>query len=243
MKQFAIIGVSKFGYRVLEELSQIDCETLIIDKDRELIERLKDRVSYSYIADVLDEQTIRKLVPPTVDAAIVDLGERTEASILVTNYLKKLGVGTIIAKAETDEHGEILEIVGATEVIFPNREAAKRLIPMIAYSQLFNYLPISNGLIIAEIRVPAKHIGMTLIETNVRRAYKFNVIAIRKADDEEAGYLFFDPEYRLQDNDILLIAGMEQDLSGLVGDSPIKRPSGLNRLFRSLLRRNRKNPW
>lgn len=239
MKQFAIIGVSKFGYRVLEELSQIDCEILIIDKDRELIEKLKERVGYAYIADVLNEETIRRLVPATVDAAIVDLGDRTEASILVTNYLKKIGVPRIIAKAETDEHGEILGIVGATDVIFPNREAARRLTPMIAYSQLFNYLPISEGLIIAEIKVPAKHIGMTLIEADFRRAYRFNVIAIRRTDDEKAGYHFFDPDYRLQENDILLVAGSEDDLSTLVGDLPGRRRTGLNRLFHNLLRRDR----
>jgi len=240
MKQFAIIGVSKFGYRVLEELSQIDCEILIIDKDRELIEKLKDRVSYSYIADVLNEETIRKLVPSTVDAAVVDLGDRTEASILVTNYLKKIGVHRIIAKAETDEHGEILEIVGATHVIFPNREAAKRLTPLIAYSQLFNYLPISNGLILAEIKVPEKLIGMTLIEADFRRAYKFNVIAIRRVDEEEAGYFFFDPDYRLQRSDILLVAGNEQDLTALVGDAPMKRRKVLGNLFHNLLRRDRR---
>lgn len=240
MKQFAIIGVSKFGYRVLEELSQIDCEILIVDKDRELIEKLKDRVSYSYIADVLDEETIRKLVPATVDAAIVDLGDRTEASILVTNYLKKIGVSRIIAKAETDEHGEILEIVGATYVIFPNREAAKRLTPIIAYSQLFNYLPISNGLVIAEIKVPDKHVGMTLIEADFRRTYRFNVIAIRKADDEESGYLFFEPDYRLQGNDVLLVAGNEGDLAKLIGDAPVKKRRGLGTLFHSFRRRERR---
>ncbi len=237
MKQFAIIGVGKFGNRVLEELSQIECEILIIDKNREVIENLKDRVSYSYIADVLNLETIRKLVPPTVDAAIVDLGDRTEVSILVTNYLKKIGIREIVVKAETDEHGEILEIVGATRVIFPNREASKRLIPMIAYSDLFNYLPISEGLIIAEIKVPKKNVGMSLIEADFRRTYNFNIIALRKTDDEKAGYRFYTPDYQLQENDLLLVAGNEDDLGGLIGEARIKSHSGLNRLFRTLLRR------
>ena len=63
------------------------------------------------------------------DAAIVDLGDRIEASILVTNYLKKLGVRAIIARAESQEHGEILDLVGATKVVFPNQEAARRIAP------------------------------------------------------------------------------------------------------------------
>ncbi|HUX20058.1 MAG TPA: TrkA family potassium uptake protein [Spirochaetia bacterium] len=237
MKQFAIIGVSKFGSRILDELSQIDCEILIIDKDPLRIEKLKDRVTYSYVADVLNEETIRKLVPPTVDAAIVDLGDRTEVSILVTNYLKKIGVRQIVVKAETNEHGEILQIVGATQIVFPNREAAKRLIPMIAYTNLFNYLPISEGLIIAEIKVPDKNVGMTLIEADFRKTHKFNVIALRKAEDE-AEYRFYEPDYELQADDVLLVAGNENDLGSLVSESPTKRRKGVNRLFRTLLRRS-----
>ena len=239
MKQFAIIGVSRFGYRVLEELSQLDCEILVIDKDRELIESLKDKVTYSYIADVINEQTIRKLIPPTIDAAIIDLGDRTEASILVTNYLKKIGVSKIVVKAETDEHGEILELVGATHVMFPNREAAKRITPILAFTQLFNYLPISNGLVIAEVKVPSRHVGMTLIEADFRRTYKFNVIAMRKEGDDDLGYQFFTPDYRLQANDVLLVAGNEEDLSHMVGDAPVKPKKGISKIFRGLLRRDR----
>ena len=38
MKQFAIIGLSRFGKRMLEELLNTEAEILLIDKDRELIE-------------------------------------------------------------------------------------------------------------------------------------------------------------------------------------------------------------
>lgn len=240
MKQYVIIGAGKFGQRIIEGLSAIECEILVIDKDRELIERLKDRVTDAYVADLLDEQTVRKLVPPGVDAAIVDLGDRTEVSILVTNYLKKIGVREIAVKAETQEHGEILEIVGATHVIFPNREAARRMVPMIAYSNLFSFMPIGEGLIIAEVRVPRKNIGMTLVEADFRKVYRFNVIATRKNEDVESGYRFYDPEYQLQADDILLVAGSEDDLSKLAGEAPARKKSALNRLFGSLLRRNGK---
>ena len=155
MKQFAIIGVGTFGKRMLEELSQIDCEILIVDKDRDVIEHLKDLATSSFIADAMNEVTIQKLVPTTIDAAIVDLGDNREVSILVTNYLKKIGIKNIIAKAETDEHGEVLDLVGANTVVFPNREAAKRITPLLISPLLFNYMPISHGLVIAEVKVPA----------------------------------------------------------------------------------------
>jgi len=91
MRQYAIIGVSKFGLYMLEELLKVDCEILVIDKKKELVESLKDKVTTAYIADAINEETIGRLVPETIDAAIIDLGDRIEVSILVTNYVKKLG--------------------------------------------------------------------------------------------------------------------------------------------------------
>ena len=112
MKQFAIIGLDTFGKRILEELIETGSEILIIDKDRDVIEYYKDKVTSAFIADALNEEIIRKLIPDTIDAAIIDLGDAVEVSILVTNYLKKIGVKEIVAKAESNEHGEILTLVG-----------------------------------------------------------------------------------------------------------------------------------
>ena len=235
MRQFAIIGLSNFGKRMLEELLSIDAEVLIVDKDKELIEQYKEKATAAYIADVINEETIKKIIPSTIDAAIIDLGDRVEVSILVTNYLKKHGIKNIIAKAETDEHGEILEIVGATQVIFPNREAAKRITPLLVSSYLFNYLPISNGLVIAEVKVPQKYYEMTLVEANLRHDFGVNVIAIRK--EPNADYDFFTPEYRMQDDDVLLLVGKERDISFFSGAVLPERKKRIGSIFKTFFRR------
>ncbi len=237
MKQFAIIGMSKFGRRMLDELSQVDCEILIVDKNRELIEALKHKATSAYIADVMNEETITKLIPSTIDVAIVDLGDRTEVSILVTNYLKKMGVKKIIAKAETNEHGEILALVGATDVIFPNWEAAKRITPILISSLLFNYLPISNTLVIAEVKVPEKYWGLTLIQADLRRTYGLNVVAIRKEDGED--YSFFTPEHQLEPADVFLIAGREEDVARFSGSKIVPKKRTVGRLLKNLFTRSK----
>jgi len=232
MKQFVIIGLSRFGRRLCEELLATDAEMIIIDKDRDVIELYKDKVTAAYIADVLNEEIIRKLVPSNLDAAVVDLGDRIEASILVTNYLKKLGVKEIIARAESGEHGEILDLVGATKVVFPNLEAAKRIAPFLVSSQIFSYLPISRELAIAEVKVPEKFYGKSLVEVDMRRQYNLNVIAYRKLEGEE--YYFYAPEYRLQADDVLLVGGREEDIDSFTDEKlPIgrKRITGLFRRF------------
>jgi len=211
MKQFAIIGLGNFGRRILEEVADLDCEILIIDKDREIIEIYKDRVANAFIADAINAEIINKLIPATIDAAIVDLGGKPEASILVTNYLKKMGIRNIIAKAETDEHGEILDLVGATKVVFPNLEAAKRIAPMLVSSLISSYLPLSKDFIIAEVKPPDRYIGKSLIQSNLRKEYQLNVIAVRKESGED--YSFFSPDYILADDDIFLVAGREENIS------------------------------
>jgi len=237
MKQFVIIGLSTFGMRMLEELSQTSCEILIIDKDAEIIEKYKEQVTSSYIADVINQETIKKLIPATIDAAIVDLGDKIEVSILVTNYLSKLGVREIVVKAETDEHAEILTIVGATQVVFPNREAAKRITPLLVSSLLFNYMPISNGLVMAEVKVPEEYVGQTLIEADLRRTRQLNVIAIRK--EGESDYEFFSPDYRLQDDDIFLLVGQEKNVTQFSGMDLSVRKSGFTGFFKTLFGRKK----
>ncbi len=215
MKQFAIIGLGNFGVRVLEEMLVQSVEVMIIDRDEQLIEDYKDRVAAAYVVDAIKEDLIRRIVPDTIDAAIVDLGHTTEASILVTNYLAKMGIEKIIAKAETDQHGQILSIVGATDVIYPNREAAKRItLPLLSHS-LASYFPISKGMVIAELALPERFHGKSLIEADLRNKHRLNVIAVRHQADIE--YRFIEPTHRIQPGDTVLAVAREEDVSKMAG--------------------------
>ncbi len=234
MKQFALIGLSSFARRIIEELESFHCDILLIDKDPEAIELYKDRVARAFIADVLNEETIQRLIPSNIDGVVLDPGDRIEVSILVTNYLKKMGVKNIFVRADTDEHGEILNLVGADLVIYPNREAAKRIAPMLLTSRLFNYMPISDGLVIAEVRAPDNLIGKNLIEANLRKNHNLNIIAIRNAEDK-VDYQFRPAEYHIRKSDILLLAGAEIDIHGFAGtQKPVSSTSGLKSLYQKL---------
>ena len=230
MKQYAVIGASTFGKQILEELILLDCEIILLDKDPELIEYFKNDVTAAYIANAINQDTVTRLIPGDIDAAVVDLGDKIEASILVTQYLSKLGVSKIIVKAETDQHGEILSLVGAHHVIFPNFEAAKRVTPLLVSDILFNYLPISGGLVMAETGVPSELAGHTLMEMEIRRSKGINVVAFRRGGT--GNYQFFIPEYRLQEDDILLILGKEEDVSSFTGKDITERKRGVAGFFR-----------
>ena len=211
MKQFAIIGLGAFGIRMLEELLDVTDEIIIIDKDKETIEKYKDKARAAYVTDAINEIALSKIIPEDIDAVIVDLGGKIEVSIMTTNYLKKIGVKNIMVKAQTDEHGEVLSMVGATQVIFPDREAAKRITPMLASSLLFNYLPISENLALAEVRANEFCAGKTLIEANLRKEFGLNVVAMRRLDQDDFHFIS-DPSYVFTDEDVLLVAGHEEGI-------------------------------
>lgn len=212
MKQVAILGLGQFSKSVLTELLELKVEVFIIDKDRQAIDAYKDISAHAAVVDMLTIDNLRRILPESTDAAIIDMGGSIEASILATSYCAKLHVKTIIAKAETSAHAEILELVGATKVVFPDREAAKRITPLLLSSVLLNYLPVSGKLVIAELPVPDMLIGKTLVSSDLRRLYRLNLLSIREAEGEFAACA---PEYVFKRGDIGLFAGSDEDLNRL----------------------------
>ena len=199
MNKFAIIGLGAFGVRMLEELLLFTDEVIIIDKDPNLIKKYENKTVKGYTVNIIDEESLRKSIP-----------QRIELSLMVTKYLKQLGIKEIVVKAETDQHEHLLLMVGATKVIFPDREAAKRVMPMLASTLLLNFMPISADLALAEVSINEKYVGMTLLEANLRKELGLNVVAVRKCDSES--FEFIEPDYRFAADDILLLAGSEDHI-------------------------------
>ncbi len=221
MKQFAILGLSYFGKDVLEELLALDADVLILDKDREVIDAYRDHPVNAVVMDILNEENLRRVLPRSLDGVVIDMGENIEASILATSYCRKLGVPRIFVKAVTKGHAEILEMVGATKIVFPNREAAKRVTPLLASSGLLNYLPVSGKLVIAELEVPGRFFGMSLLEANLRKNFGVNLISVKNGENEEYG--LFTPEYRFRPGDIALVSGLDESIESFTQGKNGKR--------------------
>ena len=214
MKQIAILGLSHFGKSVLDELLDLDVDVFIIDKNRDVIDAYKDTSAGAVVLDVLNIENLQKVLPAEVDAVIIDMGDSIEASILATSYCSKLNMKTIIVKAETEAHAEILELVGATKIIFPNKEAAKRITPLLLSDVLLNYFPISESISIVEIELPEYMIGKTVLESELRSKYSLNLIAVRQPDTK---FGQFAVNYRFKPGDIALLSGDDKSLDNFSG--------------------------
>ncbi len=234
MRQFAIVGLGSLGVRMLEKLAEVTDEIVILDRDAEVIERYKDLAVSAFVVDAIDDAALRRVIPEGLDAAVVDVGSNIEAAILVTNSLKKLGVREIIVKAESEERGEVFKLVGATRVVYPDREAASRIVPLLVSPSLFSFMPIGTNLVLAEVRIPEKYVGMTLIEANLRQRHAINVIALREEASRE--YRYFNADYRIQAEDILLVAGKERDVIEFSGVEERSARGDLKEILAGLLK-------
>lgn len=126
--KFCVIGLGRLGYQVAIGLAEKGMEVIAIDKDEAIIATIADHVTHAICMHVTDENALRSVGIDEVETVIVTMGENLAESILVTALLKKrLNIPTVIARASNEIHRDILKLVGADQVVLPEREVGLRL--------------------------------------------------------------------------------------------------------------------
>lgn len=216
MRQFAVLGLGQFGMAVTENLLKYGVEVLVIDSDEDRISDMKSRVTTAVVAEATDRSTMLRFLSEGIECVIISLGPEIEASILATLYAKEAGVQKIIVKANTSDHGKVLELVGATQVVMPSASEAKRVVSGLVRPNILDYLPLAEGFSVSEIMAPKAFWGKNLKELELRKRQRLDVIAIRSAaqEGEEQGELEIipSPERIIQEGDSLLIIGRDVDI-------------------------------
>jgi trk/ktr system potassium uptake protein len=223
-RQVAVIGLGRFGYGVAETLIQKGCEVLAIDTDPEKVQSISDIATFAVQCDATDEKALRSISIQNVDVAVVSMGENIEASILIVQTLKELGVKQIIAKGVSPLHGQILRNLGVSEVIFPERDAAARLAQRLISPNVFEYLELVPGYSVEEVAVPDHLSGLRLREAQIRETYHINVIGIKKRVTRMVkGRMVTDEVFNvtpslddvIEKGDVLVVVGKQEDLDRL----------------------------
>lgn len=221
MRQIAVIGLGRFGFHVAETLIKLGHEVLAIDRDEEQVARAGEFATYAVQCDATDERALRAVSTQNVDMAVVSIGENIEASILVVTTLRELGIKRVIAKAVTPLHGKILENMGVTEVIYPERDAGVRLAHRLTAPNVLEYLQLSPGYSIEEVTVPDQLISKPIGDSRIRTEYRVNIIAVKKKVQtmikgalQNREFVNFTPAPTdvMEKGDVLVVIGREEDL-------------------------------
>lgn len=179
IRRVAVIGLGTFGQEMARQLSRLKCEVIAIDIQKSLVEDLADEVSRAAVADVRDRDAMRELGVGDCDAAILSLRGHIDTSVLAILVLQELGVENIIAQAISEDHRRVLLRLGATRVVFPDKDMAERTAQMIVTPDLLDYVTLAPGYGVSEIEAPAAFLGKTIVQVNVRQEFGVNVAAVR----------------------------------------------------------------
>jgi len=216
VKRFAVLGLGNFGSHLARSLGRAGEDVLAVDVNEDAVDGIKDYVSHAVVANVSDKKVLLSLDIDKFDCVTVSLGDDIGASILVTQFLKKIGVKKILVKAISEDHAEALENVGATMVVFPEKDTAIKIASTLLTPNIIDYIPVSEGHSIVEIKPPSLHIGKTLEELQIRRQYGLQVLAIKtKAEEgsQDADTIAIpDGTFRIEGHHILIIMGENRNI-------------------------------
>jgi len=225
MERFAVIGLGRFGSRLAKNLAASGAEVIAIDRDRAIVEELRDQVTIAIAMDATDDQALKIQGVDQVDTAIVGMGHNFEASALTTVVLKGLRIRRVISRASNPIQGRILSRIGADSIVSPEDESADRWSHRLLAPFTIDHVELARDYALVQIPTPEPWHNKDLATLQLRKNHNVTVVAIKRrvTSSSPSGADTFDehivdvpkPSSVLEPDDTLVLAGFESDLKAL----------------------------
>ena len=213
MKSFLVLGAGTFGHHLCREFARQKCEVMIVDRDPKPLEDLVNIVTSAKIADCGNIETLRSFDIPSFDACFVSVGRNFQYSLEITSLLKELGAKKVFSKADEDIQAKFLLRIGADEVVYPEKDMARRIAVAESSDSIFDCMPLTEDYGIYEITVPKKWVGKTIVKLDIRRAFNLTVLAIKNGANlrplPPVDHVFNDTEH-------LMVLGRDEDIRRII---------------------------
>lgn len=203
-----VIGLGRFGAATAGELDRLDREVLAVDSDMELVQKWSERVTHTVQADVTKIEALQQIGAQEFSIAVVAVGSSIEASVLITANLVDLGIPEIWAKAISRSHGQILERIGATHVIYPEAEAGERVAHLLN-GQMLDFVEVDDDFAVVRMLPPKVLLGKTLSGAGIRNEYKITTVGVKKPG---ASFTYATAETLIEPGDQILVSGHPDDV-------------------------------
>lgn len=207
-RRVAVIGLGRFGSSVARTLHELGYEVTALDVDERKVAEATRYATLAAQADGTSEEVLRSLEIDRSDVAVVGQGKNLEASVLITLQLKRLRVPWVIAKAESDLHGEVLARIGADRIVYPERDAGVRTAHSLTIFHLTDYIPLSPTSGVAKLSVPPHFAGRRLGDL-LANGRDLSALLIKRGSTLIASPTPAEP---LQSGDELVLAGPDAEI-------------------------------
>ena len=203
-----VIGLGRFGRAVALELIESDTEVLGIDADEAIVQELSVQLTHVVRADSTVEDALRQLAVHEFDRAVVAIGTNIEASLLTASLLRKLGVGTIWAKAISDAHGRILGELGIRHVVYPEHDMGRRVAHLVR-GRMLDFIQFERDYAMVKTEPPGFLLGVPLGQSGVRRKHGITVVGVKRPG-QTFGHAT--GETVLEPGDMIIVSGLPRDV-------------------------------
>jgi trk system potassium uptake protein TrkA len=216
-KQIVIIGLGRLGSAVATTLYGLGHDVLALDTDENNVQTMASQVTRAVQADATNETTLRELGIGNFDIAVVTV-PNVESSVLTTVLLKKLGVGYIIARANDELHGGILEKIGADKVVYPEREMGVMIAHVLTLGNVMDYIPVTGEYGVVKLTAPSSFVGQTLSSLGFGAKGKWKVAVLLILRKQEVTITPNSADV-VRAGDTLVVSGSWGSLEELIGKS------------------------
>ena len=213
-RQFAVIGLGRFGRAVCGSLHKLGYEVLGTDIDEKLVTQVLTQrlASHAIQLDSTEPAALKEAGIYEMDTVIIAIGNYLQESIITTLNVKEAGVEYVVAKASSEIHGKLLQRVGADHVVFPEHEAGCALAETITKPAILERFELDPENSIIEVLIPEAFHNKTLAELELRNSYGVSVLAV---GDGEKFSINPDPRQKLSKGLVMVVIGSNKDIQRL----------------------------
>ena len=205
---FGVIGLGRFGSALVKTLAEAGQEVIAIDKDEQKVRAVRKYTDFAFVVESLTAETLEETGVQNCQTVTICIGETMDISILTTMLVIKMGVPRVISKANSQAHGEVLKLMGAT-VVYPEADMAVRMGKRLISGNLMDYIALDDHIEVRRIQVEGSIVGRSIQEINVRRKYGINVIAVERGHQTQVD---FSPQFKFAMGDIVTVIGKVEQI-------------------------------
>lgn len=209
MKSVLLIGLGRFGRHIAKNLDEMNHQIMAIDRKEERVNEILPYVTSAQIGDSTNRSFLETLGVRNFDVCIVAIGDDFQNSLETTSLLKELGAKLVVSRAARDVQAKFLLRNGADEIVYPEKQLAKRIAFRYTADNILDYIELGKDYSIFEVAMPKNWIGKTVGEVDVRKRYDINILSIKH---HGAFNMKISPETQFLEGDTLLVLGHNKDI-------------------------------
>ncbi|NLW78567.1 MAG: TrkA family potassium uptake protein [Ruminococcaceae bacterium] len=202
-RQFAVLGVGRFGLSIIKTLANYDVDILACDRSPARLHEVTDCATQVVQLNAADEEAISHLGLGNYDVVVIAMGEDFEATLLAAMVAKEQGARMVVAKASGMRQKKILERIGVDQVVLPEHEMGAKLARALINPNVQDILERSGKSIVEMAPLP-QWVGKTIIHADIRNQDNILILAVIRAGKT---ILPVPPDLEIQQDDILITLG------------------------------------